>query len=1365
MGIINRDGALWMATGIDNSGLYSGFNQAENRIDQFEAHIKRMGDNITRLTGVGLGVAGLKAFGSEIINVYGEMQMLQSSFEVLLGGKGVAGFTSELKKFAVDSPLSLAGVSQAAQTLLGFGIAADKVMPTIKQMGDISMGNEEKFKSLSLAFAQMSATGKLMGQDLLQMINAGFNPLMTISEKTGKSIGDLKKDMENGAISSQMVADAFASATAEGGKFYGMTQKQAEGIKGLQAQLEGGLQDAYNKIGESQNSLITGGYKTAISLVENYETIGKAILGLIATYGVYKAAVVFATQAEAGWNVVQLITYNRLLLVERAQKLLNATMLANPYVLVATVAIGLVTTMWALNDATTTQERAQKRLNDITEEAKQKKEDLNSESEQLIGTINSETKTIYDQIVAYKKLQGLFPDWLKNMSLAEFKALSLTEQQKQLSKAMNELDDNIATEGLRNQEKVIDDIKNKINQLSKDLADIDGSKSGGQLSGRLQGLREQLKVEEDVLESLKSQNKEREEARKEAEFLAFPEEEKKKIYKEQLSSLEKQKSLIESQIPNVNGINTAWNKLNPTFILLNNQLGDILSKIADTRAKLEDKPTSKNKSFWEKEKKDAEDALALMDESAKGSAEWKKQVDKLNTSKVKLGIWDFSGKSGKQAESAADKMREASLKLLNLQSELNNENAKQLLDHEQRMLDIEQDSFDKKERQNKLNQAKEMLSVDEYRQKMAKLQQEAAKDIYIKQNGSDKGLDFLKFNRSLLPDGLKDSDIEAQVKNMTDAIVAAYKKGNEDIAKEQKAFADEERLTFASQLDQQIYSIRTHYTERRLLAKGNTDLIKQINDSENREIVAARLQAHQKQLEADADYNQKYQQLIEDRFVFESDKQKASLEQQIEDQKKIFNNLEKQVFNDPNNDELARQLRDAYIQLKILNKELAKTPAQKLKDIAGVFSQISSELSSISGVDFSILNNAVSGIASFASGDFLGAASSGLGIVTNVITGIISGKERERQIQIEINKLQQQYNIDLRQQNYDLISSIDYARAFRDNLEALHWLIEKGFVSDVDYSAWEALNKQAQEANNNILAAQKSYDSVLSKANGTLNEFYNIRNSSDFHKRLLKDITEDWKNGTISIEEAFRRLSAKGFSGASETADEIARAKDETDKWRDQLVELSQQMDEFATGTTFDSFLSDASNAIKDFRGDISALADFTEDKLTNAILSSFKYQILSEALKPMYDELADMFLKGDFDSGSADDWKKRLTDILSTNSKELDKIFDAFGIDPEKSNTQASSKGIASMSQDSANELNGNFFALLQKTGDIRNINEASRVLLGGINNGVTDIQAIMRENNKVFQDSLEVQQKIEKNTARVAELLNRGINVTIIN
>lgn len=1251
--------------------------------------------------GISFGVAGLKSFGSELINVYGEMQMLQSSFEVLLGGKGVSGFTEELKKFAVESPLSLTGVSTAAQTLLGFGVASDKIMPTIRQIGDISMGNEEKFKSLTLAFAQMSATGKLMGQDLLQMINAGFNPLMTISEKTGKSIGELKKDMEAGSISSDMVADAFRSATSEGGKFYGMTQKQAEGINGLKAQLQGGLQDAYNKIGESQNELISGGYKLSISLVENYEAVGKAIAGLITTYGVYKAAVVFATAAESGWNTVQLITYNRLLLVEKAQKLLNATMLANPYVLTATAIVGLIVTIWALNDATTAQESAQTNLNKIIDDSKSKKDELGSKSSQLINIINSETKSIQEQILAYKELQKEHQKYLGNKSFSDFKSLSLKEQQKIIDQSAFELSGNVIEETISKYNKIIDRLNapsgnglKGVNEGVSVLKEI--SKELGIEGASANYVRETLKGTVDLLEKEKSK---REEARKETELMALPESERKKILEDQLKQLENQKLLIEKQIPNIEGVKHEWTKFSPLFLSLNKQLGDVLSRIEDTKNKLSDKPVSKNKSFWEKEKKDAEDALELMDETQKGTLEWKKQLDKLNTAKVKLGIWDFSGKSEKKAETEADKAREASLRLLNIQAELDSESIKQQLEYEQKLLDIEQDSFDKRYRQNQLNMAKELIATEEFRQKMIKDQQEAAKNIYIKNNGTDTGFNFATFDKTLLPQGLSDADIEAQIKKRTDASLAAWKKGNEDLAKEQKSFADEEKLTFASQLDQQIYSIRKHYKERRDLAKGNSDLIKQIEKNESREITEARLQAHQRQLESDAEYNQKYKELTTDRYFFESDKRKASLEQQIKDQKKIFNDLEKRVMNDPNNDELARQLREAFLRLRILNKEFEKTPEQKLAEIAGIFKEITGSLSNITGVDLSMLSNAVSGIASFATGDFIGAASSGMGIVSTFITGFISQKERQAEIQREINKLQQQYNIDLRQQNYDLISSIDYARAFKDNLEALQWLIDKGFISEVDYSAWEALVKQSDEARKNFEIAKKNSDSILSDTNKTLDSLY-----KDFVKGSAGDaignqakpiisILKDWKNGIIDNEEAFRRLGATGWKGMSDIADKIARSDEETQKWKDQIAELSQQMDEFATGTSFDSFLSDAANAISDLRGNVTSLADFTEEKLTNAILSSFKYQILSNALKPMYNELADMFLSGNYDASAANDWKQRLTDILNTNSKELDKIFSAFGIDPKEvgSSSQTPSSGYSvSMSQDTGDKLVG---------------------------------------------------------------------------
>lgn len=295
MGIMNRDGALFMATGVDNSGFRRDLNEAQNLIGGLESYAKKAGIGI----GSFLGVQGLKAFGNEIINVRGEIESFEKSFNVLLGSESKsAAMLSSMKGITLKSNFSITDLSGAAQTLLGFGVEAEKVIPTIEQLGNISMGNTDRFKSLALAFAQMSATGKLMGQDLLQMINAGFNPLQIIAEKTGKTMIQVKQQMSDGAISSEMVADAFRSAATEGGKFFGMMESQADAIKGEQAKLSGAIQDQLNDLGKSNEDIIKGGYQMATSMVKNYQIIAEALMVLIATYGAYRAAIMFDTAIQ-----------------------------------------------------------------------------------------------------------------------------------------------------------------------------------------------------------------------------------------------------------------------------------------------------------------------------------------------------------------------------------------------------------------------------------------------------------------------------------------------------------------------------------------------------------------------------------------------------------------------------------------------------------------------------------------------------------------------------------------------------------------------------------------------------------------------------------------------------------------------------------------------------------------------------------------------------------------------------------------------------------------------------------------------------------------------------------------------------------
>lgn len=240
-------------------------------------------------------------FVRKIMDVRGEVEALQISFETLAGTTKGRELFGDIRSFAVNTPMMMQDLAKGAQTLLGFNIEAEKVMPILRQIGDISMGDAQKFNSLTLAFAQMSSTGKLMGQDLLQMINAGFNPLTVISEKTGKSIGQLKDEMSAGKITVQMVADAFETATAEGGKFHGMLEKQSKGLKGAMSNLEGAWEDALNEMGEKGEGVMVDVIDLTTAAIKNYDKLGTAILTVVAAYGEYKGSLM---AIEAWQNMI-----------------------------------------------------------------------------------------------------------------------------------------------------------------------------------------------------------------------------------------------------------------------------------------------------------------------------------------------------------------------------------------------------------------------------------------------------------------------------------------------------------------------------------------------------------------------------------------------------------------------------------------------------------------------------------------------------------------------------------------------------------------------------------------------------------------------------------------------------------------------------------------------------------------------------------------------------------------------------------------------------------------------------------------------------------------------------------------------------
>jgi tape measure domain-containing protein len=162
--------------------------------------------------------------------------------------------------------------------MLQFGVQAEALRPTLSRLAAISLGNAEQFQSLALAFGQVQANGRLMGQEVLQMVNAGFNPLQEISRTTGVSMIELKKRMEDGAISAQMVAKAFETATSEGGRFYGMNQQLEGTMSGQFAKLESEIKAASIALGTALIPLVqqlTGLLKdVASSATSDEKTVG-----------------------------------------------------------------------------------------------------------------------------------------------------------------------------------------------------------------------------------------------------------------------------------------------------------------------------------------------------------------------------------------------------------------------------------------------------------------------------------------------------------------------------------------------------------------------------------------------------------------------------------------------------------------------------------------------------------------------------------------------------------------------------------------------------------------------------------------------------------------------------------------------------------------------------------------------------------------------------------------------------------------------------------------------------------------------------------------------------------------------------------
>lgn len=648
------------------------------------------------------GVAALKSLGSEIIRVRGEFQEMETSIETLVGKSMSNKLTPQLKELAKVSPLTMTDIVGAEKMMLGFNIEADKTIGFLKALSDVSMGSSQKFNSLTLAFSQMSATGKLMGQDLNQMINAGFNPLQQIAKTTGKSIATLKEEMSKGAVSAEMVQQAFIDATSAGGKFYKMSENASKTINGQISMMEDAWDAALNEIGQNSEGLIMSGIQATTTLIQNYETVGKVLVALVSTYGVYKAALIANIALEKVQAVQRLASIKGITSMKLATDMLstsltklNAKLMANPYAILAGVIVSLGVAIHQSATKMTYAEMAVKKYNDAINKQKELEEKRKTVLEELLSVLSDESASSYAKIQAMNRIRDEYPALIQKYIDEKGHVKDLVglwkEYNDEIEKNRKESNLNRLAEAnaeLEKRKANLDNASNKVNAERREAA-----KNAYKAAQEAQKVAQKAVDEDNFIEWQKNLKK-KTDAQIDAELLEL----------KRIESARKNNKNMRMNSVGVGGY---------TGIITDEELSksiEVLNSESELRKQSKsnfDKDYQEAKAAWEEAKK----KLKEIEENRKAYTtkeyeEAKKNVDSTEAAYKKLG-----GKTEKKLEQENENAEKRANELLSIERE-----------NEQNRINLLEEGTEKRLEQIKLDHQKELDEIEKQRAEWLKAQ-------------------------------------------------------------------------------------------------------------------------------------------------------------------------------------------------------------------------------------------------------------------------------------------------------------------------------------------------------------------------------------------------------------------------------------------------------------------------------------------------------------------------------------------------------------------------------------------------------------------------------------------------------------------
>lgn len=295
---------------VETAKVVSGFRDIQNAVHQTAERVEKDGksiddviSNIQNSMNIAIGGWSIGKFVNQMMQVRGQFQQTEMAFKTMLQSEEKAdALMKQLIRTAAVTPFGVEDVTEGAKQLLAFNVAAEDVNKTLIGLGDVAAGMGLNLKDLVMLYGTTIAKGKMDTMDLYQFLNRGIPIADEIAKVMGldvtNAIKEVQKQIKAGKVTSDIFIQAMQSMTAEGSKFGGLMEAQSKTITGQISNIEDAIEQMFNDLGKSQEGVINTGLGIVSTLVENWETVGKAVMVAVTAYGAYKAVVITLAAIE-----------------------------------------------------------------------------------------------------------------------------------------------------------------------------------------------------------------------------------------------------------------------------------------------------------------------------------------------------------------------------------------------------------------------------------------------------------------------------------------------------------------------------------------------------------------------------------------------------------------------------------------------------------------------------------------------------------------------------------------------------------------------------------------------------------------------------------------------------------------------------------------------------------------------------------------------------------------------------------------------------------------------------------------------------------------------------------------------------------